>query len=538
MKVSVVQPFYSLNKEDTEDCFQGFLSLFSKCDESSDIIVLPEYCDIPAAQDSCDAFHASIKERNHIVREEVRKLAIRTGALVFANYAEDTGNGFANVTHAISPEGAELYKYFKAHPAPSEVKTKSMGGNEMDCSYSFSYRKPDIFEYNGIRFGFMTCYDFYMTEMFPALARMKPDIIIGCSHQRTDTHNALDIFGRYLCYETNAWLVRAGISLGDSSEVSGCSMVVSPRGEMVLNMKNEVGVGSVEIDPEDKYYKAAGFRGKKKSHFEYTDEGRRPWLYRPAGSMMIPDDDHLPYPRVCAHRGFNTVNPENSMPAFGSAVAMGASEIEFDLWWTKDHEIVSIHDSSLDRVSTGTGKIWEYTYEELKAFDFGVKKSESFRGLSILKFEDILKKFACTTIMNIHIKDNGKPYDETLLQKIIDLIDQYDCRRHVYFMTGSDELLEKLQRMAPDITRCCGAGTTVEGRYAIVDRAIRYGCKKVQLFLEYYTPEMIEKAHANGIICNYFYKDDIEGAREMMEMGIDTLLTNDYLTISKALNIK
>ena len=37
----------------------------------------------------------------------------------------------------------------------------------------------------------MTCYDFYMYEAFAALARQNVDIVIGCSHQRTDTHQAL-----------------------------------------------------------------------------------------------------------------------------------------------------------------------------------------------------------------------------------------------------------------------------------------------------------------------------------------------------------
>ena len=50
--------------------------------------------------------------------------------------------------------------------------------------------------------------------------------------------------------------------------------------------------------------------------------------------------------------------PENSLPAFGAAVAMGAEEIEFDFWFTKDGEVVSIHDSPLDRASGGTGNIW------------------------------------------------------------------------------------------------------------------------------------------------------------------------------------
>lgn len=117
------------------------------------------------------------------------------------------------------------------------------------------------------------------------------------------------------------------------------------------------------------------------------------------------------------------------------------------------------------------------------------------------------------------------------------LIDKYDCRKHVYFMSGFDDILEKARRLAPDINRCCGASHEISGRWAIVDRAIKYDCRKVQLYLEYFNQDMIDYAHRNGIRCNYFYKDDIEGAKEMMAMGVDCLLTNDYLKISYALGI-
>ena len=50
--------------------------------------------------------------------------------------------------------------------------------------------------------------------------------------------------------------------------------------------------------------------------------------------------------------------------------------------------------------------------------------------------------------------------------------------------------------------------------------------------------EMIEKAHANGIKVNVFYADTVEFARELLDMGADTILTNDYLMMSEALGIK
>ena len=67
----------------------------------------------------------------------------------------------------------------------------------------------------------------------------------------------------------------------------------------------------------------------------------------------------------------------------------------------------------------------------------------------------------------------------------------------------------------------------------MVERAIEYDCKKIQLFKGYFDQAMIDKAHDNGILCNVFWSDDPEEARRFFEMGIDTVLTNDYLAISR-----
>ena len=147
--------------------------------------------------------------------------------------------------------------------------------------------------------------------------------------------------------------------------------------------------------------------------------------------------------------------------------------------------------------------------------------------MKIPTFEDILKKFACHCIMNIHLKTKGEKPE--YLCKVVDLIKKYDCEKYVYFMSGDDELLARLQSEYPEFSRYCGAG---KGRWEIVDRAIKFGCKKVQLFKPYFNQEMIDKAHANGIICNVFWSDDPEETQKFLDMGIDVILTNDYHRIS------
>jgi glycerophosphoryl diester phosphodiesterase len=100
-------------------------------------------------------------------------------------------------------------------------------------------------------------------------------------------------------------------------------------------------------------------------------------------------------------------------------------------------------------------------------------------------------------------------------------------------MTGNDNVMAQLQVMAPDICRCMGAGKK-EQRWQIVDRAIKYGCKKVQLFKGYFDQSTIDQAHNSGIICNVFWSDDPAEATRFLDMGIHTILTNNYNIIANA----
>ena len=533
MKVCVIQPHYSFDEKDVDVCFRDLLALLEQCDESMDLIVLPEYSDAPADVQGKDGFYGAVAKYNKILLEKACDTAKRCHSLVFVNAGFETEGGVRNTTHAIDREGNIVGRYFKAHPAPSEVKTDAEGGHELDVAYSYETAQPYVLEIEGLRFAFLTCYDFYFYENFAKIARENVDIIIGCALQRTDTHEALSIINQFLCYNTNAYLVRASVSLGEKSGLCGCSMVVSPKGEMLVNMESRVGLGVCEIDPMAKYYKPAGHMGRPKAHYQYIEEGRRPWLYRNGGASVVPFDGVMKYPRLCAHRGFSTVAPENSMPAFGAAVALGAEEIEFDLWSTSDGVLVSCHDATLDRVSDGHGKIYEHTYEELLALDFGYKHSEKFRGLKIPTFEEILQKFAGRVVMNIHVKIWDCHMEKPMIEEIVALIRKYDCEKHVYFMTTNDEIIRRVMTYAPDIAVCVGWDGNHDPM-SMVDRAIELGAYKVQLFKPYFNEETVKKAHAHGILCNVFYADDPEEARAYFAMGIDTVLTNDYLTVYNA----
>ena len=535
MKACVIQPEFSMDYEVSAARFAETLAMLDRCDESLDLIVLPEYADLPCHTKTRQQLEECYGAFTQRLLTQTAKTAKRCGAVVFVGCLTETETGLRNTTVAFGKDGARVGCYYKQHLVPSE-----MNAYALDTEYTWEFSEPTILELDGIRYGFLTCYDFYFYEAFANLARHNPDVIIGCSHQRSDTHDALEMITKFCGYHCNAYVVRSSVSMGADSPLGGCSMITAPDGAVLLNMKNEVGLAAAEFDPHQRYLKPAGFGNPPAPHHDYIEAGRRPWKYRPGGSAIARHDAIMPYPRICAHRGFNSVAPENSLPAYGAAVALGAEEIEFDLWPSKDGIVVSIHDPVLDRVSTGSGFVWEHTYEELLQYDFGIKVDPAFEGLRIPTFEEILRKLACHTVMNIHIKtrSDDELLPEAYLKEIVRLIRKYDCEKYCYFMS-TVPVLKQMRELAPEIARCAGANR-IPG-YDLVEMALEVGGSKIQLYKPHfdhygpgYIPEIVRRAHENGIAVNIFWSDDPEEAAEFLRQGVDTVLTNDFQRVAQA----
>ena len=69
---------------------------------------------------------------------------------------------------------------------------------------------------------------------------------------------------------------------------------------------------------------------------------------------------------VVAHRGDWRNAPENSLQAIQNCIAMGVDMVEIDVRKTKDDVLVLMHDETIDRTTTGTGKVSELTWDYLQ----------------------------------------------------------------------------------------------------------------------------------------------------------------------------
>lgn len=79
--------------------------------------------------------------------------------------------------------------------------------------------------------------------------------------------------------------------------------------------------------------------------------------------MLAPDRTSV---LVVAHRADWRFAPENSLAAIENSIRLGADVVELDVQKTKDGQLILMHDKTLDRTTTGKGKVAEWTLDSIR----------------------------------------------------------------------------------------------------------------------------------------------------------------------------
>lgn len=83
--------------------------------------------------------------------------------------------------------------------------------------------------------------------------------------------------------------------------------------------------------------------------------------------------------------------------------------VELDCQMTRDGAVVVIHDETLDRTTSGRGRVRDHTLRELKALDAGRWFAERFAGEEILTLEQAIEILRGKVELNLEIKGDDAP---------------------------------------------------------------------------------------------------------------------------------
>ncbi|SFU38661.1 glycerophosphodiester phosphodiesterase [Alicyclobacillus macrosporangiidus] len=246
--------------------------------------------------------------------------------------------------------------------------------------------------------------------------------------------------------------------------------------------------------------------------------------------------DALPRPLIMAHRGDPAHAPENTLPAFESAILLGADALEADVHWTRDGEIVVIHDDVVDRVSDGHGRVRDMTWSELRRLDFGYRftlDGRTFpyrgRGIRMLTLRELLTRFPKARF-NIEIK----PKDPPSLAQFVREVVECQAERRVLAASFHHRVLDRLRKihrgLATGASPCEAMAAILRLHAGAGLGSVRYRVLQVPSRMRgipWLTRWWVERAHRAGLPVHVWTVNEPAEMERLFNLGVDGIVTDD-----------
>ena len=161
---------------------------------------------------------------------------------------------------------------------------------------------------------------------------------------------------------------------------------------------------------------------------------------------------------VIAHRGYSSIAPENTIPAFVEAAKRGYKTVESDIKWTKDSVPVLLHDSTINRTARKANgkklffrkKCSSLTYEQLLQYDFGSWKDKKYKGTKIPTFNELLdcsKEYD----LNVYVElKKDSRFNKEKAQILVDAVKEAGLEDKITWISFEDDYLQEIKDLLPE----------------------------------------------------------------------------------------
>ncbi len=250
-----------------------------------------------------------------------------------------------------------------------------------------------------------------------------------------------------------------------------------------------------------------------------------------------------------AHRGNQTVAPENTLPALKSAVSLEIDVIETDIHLTKDKELILFHDDKLDRTTNLKGFIIDFNLNELKEADLGYHfsldsgKTYPFRGkgLSVISLREAFEEFPNTNF-NLDIK-NLEPVMPKLLAK---LIIEYNRTQSVIVGSFHHNQIHRFRKLLPAVAT---SASPPEVKKFLIFNKLRLAKILIPQYHAFQVPiihnntkivteNFVKIAHSKNIAVHVWTINKRQDMEWLIEIKVDGIFTDKPEVLIDLLKIK
>jgi glycerophosphoryl diester phosphodiesterase len=222
----------------------------------------------------------------------------------------------------------------------------------------------------------------------------------------------------------------------------------------------------------------------------------------------------------------------NTLPSFALALAQGADGVELDVRLTRDDEMMIIHDPTVDHTTDGSGEINDMTFAQVRALDAGAWFDEKFRGTKIPTLDEVFQLIGGKLVINIEIKSESFRTDG-VEAKVADAIRNHGLDEQVIVSSFNPLTLRRFYKIAPHIPIAYLHHPSVPMFFPDLMYGLPHNSRNP--YQEDVTPRYMKWAKKHGYRVNTWTVNDPARARELRDLGVDCLITDNPDKIIAAL---
>ncbi len=255
---------------------------------------------------------------------------------------------------------------------------------------------------------------------------------------------------------------------------------------------------------------------------------------------------------IQGHRGCRGLYPENSIPAFEKAIALGVTTLELDIAITKDKKVVVSHEPFMsrticfnpkgDEISEDMDKkhnLYQMTHGEIKQFDCGTKLHPTYPGQKKLKtYKPLLSEvFELAKVKNPDVKFNIEikskpeyygiytPQPDEYVKIVLGEIEESGFFSNVNLQSFDLVILEEIKKQSPNIP----VALLVDEDETIATKLekLSYKPEIISPYFRLLNSEIINEYHSQDYLIIPWTVNEEQDMVKMLRWNVDGIIT-DY----------
>ncbi len=237
-------------------------------------------------------------------------------------------------------------------------------------------------------------------------------------------------------------------------------------------------------------------------------------------------------PFLIAHRGCQSLAPENTVASFICAARLGLDAIETDVQLSADNALVCVHDATLKRMFGIDREVSSMSLEELRKL-IPVKGKEKKGKIKVNGLEswpkEALRIPTFAEYLDVCERYDKVPFIETkgdvaVVKPVLDEVRRRGLAKVAVLSSGPFEHIREARRLDKEIFvhHIFSKPELLDELAAMGNAGLAYNCKNLAE-----VPEgLVERVHAKGVKMCLRAGDTPETVAAMVKMGLDYIPTN------------